>query len=186
MSRKLSAAPCAGLTLIELVIVLAVLSIVVMVTATPMRNVIEATRLRSEAARVQLAINLARSEAVARNLPISLCPSSYSRSQELKCDGDYRDGWLVFAGAGRKAGSKVEQAELIRAFEPMPDGYWLSKRSGTALLDSSFTYFADGTAQGNLTMMVCSARSSDTWSVVINQVGRARLARNWGSCPSAV
>jgi len=187
-SRKLRRARNSAFTLIELLVVVAVVSILLLMGAPPMHNLIAGAQLRSEAARLQLAVNLARSEAVARNAPVSLCPSSYSRSGQLRCSGDYAGGWLVFSNPGRDSQLDAASDKLIRAFEPMPAGYWLSNRAGTNHVTTALTYYPDGATRRNLTLMVCAGRSTavDSWSVVINQVGRARLARRWGDCPAQV
>ena len=66
--------------------------------------------MRAEAHRLLGAINLARSEAVLRNRPVSLCPSEISRTGVAQCSGNYAGGWLV--GGLFVAWAKMDTTQL--------------------------------------------------------------------------
>ena len=70
-----------GLTLVELMITLVILSVTVTMATPAMRQLLDGSRLRTETSRLLDAINLARSEAVFRNIPVSLCPSAMAASR---------------------------------------------------------------------------------------------------------
>ena len=90
-----------GLTLIELMITLVILGVSVTVAAPAMQQLIHGNRLRTETSRLLDAINLARSEAVLRNIPVSLCPSTMADSGRALCAGEFADGWIVFTNRNR-------------------------------------------------------------------------------------
>ncbi len=94
-------------TLIELMIVLMVIAITLSLSAPLMQDLLQGNRLRSESIRFLRAINLARSEAVMRNSPVSICPSAMAVTGKVQCSGTYVDGWIVFANADKQEEAKV-------------------------------------------------------------------------------
>lgn len=183
MNRMFPPGPAPGFTLVELLIVVAVLAVVLLLAVPSMSSLVHGTRLWVEAGRLQLAVNLARAEAVKRNAPVSLCPSRFARGGALACDGDFSDGWIVFANPGRSNRPAKSGDTLIRAFGPAPGGYRVTGQDAKPL-STVLTYYSDGATRRNLTLMVCPppAVTRDSWSVVINRVGRPRLARGWRGC----
>lgn len=183
MDRMSIRKPARGLTLVELMLVVALLAIFTVVAVPGFQGLQQRTQMRSEATRLLAALNLARSEAVRRNLPVSLCPSSYAVSGVLACDGDYRGGWIVFNNPDR--GPDVAPGSLVQAYAPMHPQLQLSNRNGTLLTDELITFLPDGSAGRNRTLMICSLAQPRlaSWSLVMNIVGRSRLVRGWGECP---
>jgi len=171
-----------GLTLIELLLVLVVLAISLQVVVPGMQQLIRGNRLRTEAGRLLAALNLARSEAVIRNAPVSLCPSAMAGTGVPGCAGAFSRGWMVFTDPDRN-GVFDPGEEPIRAFEALPAGYALTDRSGGA---AGITYLPDGSSRRNRTLLLCPppGRQPDSWSVVLNSVGRARAVRAAEPCPA--
>lgn len=177
-----------GLTLIELMITLVILGVTVAVATPAMQQLIHGSRLRTETSRLLDAVNLARSEAVLRNIPVTLCPSAMAVSGVAACGGRFADGWIVFTNRNRDPVVDADSDEVIRVFEAIPSGYSLTNLAGTAAAQEPVTYLPDGSSRRNLSLLVCSPRSYrlQPWTVVLNTVGRARAARGEGQCPPAV
>ena len=72
-----------GFTVIELMIVVAILAILTAVAVPGMRNLIQAQRVKTAAFDVYAGLSLARSEAIKRNTSVTLTPTS----------GDWAKGW---------------------------------------------------------------------------------------------
>jgi len=64
---------CRGFSLVELLLVIVVLGVVLAFAIPSMRSMIQNNRLKSATSTLIMALNLARSEAVARNKPVILC-----------------------------------------------------------------------------------------------------------------
>lgn len=185
MDRMSSKFKAGGLTLIELMITLAILAVTVTAAAPAMQQLVHGSALRTQASRLLDAINLARSEAVLRNIPVTLCPSTMAVSGQPTCAGRFADGWIVFTNRNRDGVVDAESDEVIRAFEALPTGYSLTNLAGTRAASDPITYLPDGSSRRNLSLLVCSPGSYrlEPWTVVLNNVGRARAARGEGQCP---
>ena len=67
----------------------------------------------------------------------------------------------------------------------MPETLTLTNRAATRNASEKIVYQPDGTSRRNRTLMICSTVRPDvpSWSVVMNVIGRPRMARGWGECP---
>lgn len=101
-----------GLTIVELLIILAVIAIVVMISVPGSTVVLEHYRLKAASADLASSMNLAKQEAMLRNSTVKVCPSSNGRF--CRSDGDWNHGWLVFSD-GNGDGT-VQEIEFIDSF----------------------------------------------------------------------
>lgn len=188
MDRMLPGSGDRGLTLIELLVTLAVLAVTLVMGAPSLQRLVHGNQLRAEAGRLVTAINLARSEAIIRNLPVSVCPSRMAATGSSTCSGDYTGGWIVFSNRDLDREVDADTDEVIRAFESIPSGYTLTNRAGTRSVSELITYLPDGSSRRNRTLLVCAPgeRGNRSWSIVLNLVGRARVAKGEGTCPAAL
>ena len=181
MSSEQSAA--FGLTLIELLIVLLILGVTLAFGGPAMRQLVYGMQVSSEISRLMGAVNLVRSEALRLNQAVTMCPSSMAETGDAVCTGDFSDGWIIFANHNR---DKVLNAEdqLIRVFEALPAGFTITNRKGTIPASERITFLSDGSSRRNRTLLVCAPDASNITarSLVMNIVGRPRLARDWGAC----
>ena len=102
-----------------------------------------------------------------------------------RCEGSYADGWIIFHN---RDGDRVVDPEdaVIRVFEALPAGYAITNRLGTRLANTILTYKPDGSSGRTRSLLFCSPDGGGLPSraVVLSNVGRPRLARDWGQCPS--
>jgi type IV fimbrial biogenesis protein FimT len=158
-----------GYTLVELVVVLAVLAVL---TAWGVPNFGHFSRNAARTGEVNQfiqAVYLARSEAIKRNGVVSLCPSRDGES----CDpgGPWHQGWLVFVNLDRDSPANREaDEELLQVYPPWESGQIAANR--TTL---SFRPFGQSGVTATLTF--CDDRgSAEARAVIISQTGRPRLA----------
>lgn len=187
MDRTSTTIPEAGLTLVEMMLALVVLAILATAAAPAMRALLQGNQLRLESHRLLAALNLARSEAILRNAPVSLCPSPMATTGVAACAGTYEDGWLVYTNADRDRVVDAGTDEVIRVFEGMAAGYSLTNRTGTRSAFELINYLPDGSSRSNRTLLFCppSPVSAPSRSIIINAVGRARLVTGGIPCPVA-
>ena len=108
-----------GLTLIELMVTLAVLSILILVAAPAFREAIMNVRMSALANDLMADLALARSEAIKQGRTVMICPSP---APHTACSGtDWKVGWMVFVDAdndGRWDNTAAERG--FKSREPAP------------------------------------------------------------------
>lgn len=87
-----------GFTLLELLILVAVMAILLSVAVPSFFSAIQNSRMTAQANDLVTAFQLARSEALKRNVPISICASDTSAATPT-CGSDWSEGWLVIIDA---------------------------------------------------------------------------------------
>jgi type IV fimbrial biogenesis protein FimT len=157
----------AGFTLIEALVVLAVVSLLVTIALPAFQGSLLRTRAIGTMHLLSTDLAVARSAAIQRRQAVIACP----RATDNRCSevGDWSGGWVVFMDPdGNRQPDRP--GEILR----------VSQASGTLRLPSSrrfVRYQADGRSAGtNLTIHVCS-RHGLLGDVVVNNLGRVRTAK---------
>ena len=174
---------CQGITLVESMVVVAILGILAAIAVPSFKSTIESSRRTTYANQLLEDLALARSEAIKRGVRVVVCPSSDGTS----CSGSssWASGWITYAD---KNGNNALNSDdtIIRVHEALnlPSG-WVAKDNSTAGNYASFRPL--GTVQTNL--RVCMLASTDFSScneagigslskytnVVITDMGRVRI-----------
>lgn len=158
-----------GITLIEMIIALAVASILATAAAPAFGNLIQKSRAQAARSALVTALNTARMTAVTKLSHVVVCPS---RDQQY-CDHstEWQDGWIVFLDADHD-GRRTEDEALVTVAGAEPDGVTILSTAGR----THVTYRMDGTSGGsNVTFTVCDRRGADdAGAIVINNAGRVR------------
>lgn len=145
----------AGFTLIELIITVAVAAIVLTLGVPSFREIISNNRLTAGANEMVAALHLARSEAVKRNVRVTLCKSADGAT--CAASGGYEQGWIVFVDRNSNGAVNAGE-EVIRSYGALPGGMTLL---GGANVGNVISYVAAGVAQ-QLNGTLLSATSADT------------------------
>lgn len=172
-STDRSSAPL-GMTVIELLIIVAALAVVIMLAVPGSSMLIEHYRLKAASGDLVNGLNLARGEAIKRGSTVRVCPSSNGRF--CRSDGDWAQGWLVYSD-GNGDGT-VQDIELIRAFEA-PNANVRVIASGATEWTAGFTVAGlvpvDGSDSGEF--ILCHAGSDrNSRTILIESEGWVSLA----------
>jgi type IV fimbrial biogenesis protein FimT len=174
--------PSAGLTLIELVVTLAVVSILLGVAAPSFVSMSKSNRVSVEVNSFVSDLQYARSEAVKRGLPVTLCASSSGTS----CLGSssWHAGWIVFPDP--TASGVVAAGETpLRSRAAFVSGDTFVATPGVAALTYSRDGFALNLPAGGTTLILHTSplNSAATRCLAITLVGRhAVQSAGTGSC----
>jgi type IV fimbrial biogenesis protein FimT len=187
-----------GYTLIELMSMLAVVSILVSV-GLPMLNVFfDSNRMVSNTNDLVAGLNIARSEAIKQQIRVTLCQSADSAS--CTGSGQWEDGWIVFQDPNGNA--TVDGGERILRLNAAVDGQVTIRSNDVGNLIASSVSFTsrglpkalNGGAQSG-TFRICDKRglkvnadgvSTVARGVVLSPSGKVRSSNqlaNIASCP---
>jgi type IV fimbrial biogenesis protein FimT len=168
-----------GVTLTELLAVVAILSVLLSGAAAGWSKVGASMRLTSYSNVLVSQLNLARSESIKRNGRVVMCKSADGAA--CAATGGWEQGWVVFHDANNN-GSREPGEALIRRGEALPAGYRILGNEMVARYVSfspfGGTRLASGAFQaGTITVCKKSEGASEGRLVVINSVGRPRVQR---------
>lgn len=155
-----------GFTLVELMITLAVAAVLAAIAAPAFNQLALGSTLRSHANDLAAGALLARSEAIKRNQPVTLCASSNGTA----CTGSWSSGWIVMTGSGA----------VLQAHAPAASGYVVTST------EASIVFQPSGVGATAATLTVCRATPSvgnQERVVDISVAGRAKVRKTTtGSC----
>jgi len=167
--------PQQGLTLLELTIVVAITAIVAAAAAPSFKAVVDARRLDSAATRLAADVQLARSEAIARNRPLRL--SLFTGSGE-SC-------WIVHSGAAADCRCSEAAGAVCSGGARTIKGVTLADAERVSVAGNVASIVFDplhGTSTPTGTLRIVGARGSAVHHIV-NVVGRVRSCSPEGAVP---
>lgn len=154
----------------ELLITVAILSVLLAVAIPSFQAQLDLWRVKSRAQDLLGAVMMARSAAITSGQPVRLCP--WNDVAGL-CEGVFTQGFAVVDEGGQPLRVYAQRSGLD-----------VRNKAGTREEAAVITWNAQGLGDRNLTLSVCGAQPQSNVALVLNRVGRPRLVKNWGSCPS--
>ena len=177
-----------GITLIELVIAIALLSILLTIGVPSFSNLIASNHLVTKNNLFVSDLNTARSEAIRRGRSVSVCKSSDGANCSTDAAVGYEAGWIMFAEqpahlTGSTLGSRdVNNEDLLRVQPAMASAYTLR---GSRRFSNFISYLPSGElanpGAGNTSdhFILCRDRLLDrARAVFVISTGRIHLARD--------
>ncbi|MCK5829671.1 MAG: GspH/FimT family pseudopilin [Methylococcales bacterium] len=158
---------CNGFTLIELMVTLAISGIVMSIGIPSFDQIIKNNRLTTNINELVISLNLARSEAVKRNQPVTIRKSGL----------EWEQGWTIFTdldGDGIKESGDI----LLRTYTALPDNFTLRS---TPSYTNRITFRQSGKSV-NGSFVLCEnsdgnniPEENSSRLMVVNNVGRVRM-----------
>lgn len=155
-----------GFSLIEMMVAIAVMSILLLVALPSFQATMLSAKLRSYSNELVASVYLARSEAIKSNSVVTMCASSTGTS----CEGEWGQGWIVLNN----------DDAIIQSHGALASGYKINSE------ESKITFLSTGIGATQTTLTVCRSApaSGDQERVVtISATGRPSVVRTTeGSC----
>jgi type IV fimbrial biogenesis protein FimT len=159
-----------GFTLIELMVALAVAALLFAIGVPMLRDVTLGSRLSAAANDLLASVQLARSEAIKRNLAVTLCASDDGAT--CAAAGGWELGWIVVDGAGT----------VIQLQSAQPAGYRMTQAGGT--LPLTFQPIGIGASPAVITVCRFDPLGSQERVLTVRTSGSAQVtATTAGACP---
>lgn len=164
----------AGMTLLELLMVVTIAGVLMGVAAPAATELRDRAVLRSAMHLLHADLNFARGEAIRRRAYVSLCPSRDGRSCS---DDDWQAGWIVFEDAPRSGEPHGER--ILRVQPALSDRLAII---GNAPVRRHVGFSALGVTRarnGALlmgTFRLCHTRRDAGHALIVNRSGRIRRA----------
>lgn len=178
-----------GITLLELVITISIAAILMAIGVPSFRDFMASRAVTSHVSDLAGSIRLARSEAIKRAAPVTLCRTEDPMADDLACNntnnGDWSTGWIMFVD--RNANGTIDDGEFVIKIQQSYDNSGGIVRSGGA---NTILFQPSGistNAQGNFLFRPkldsgASAYSSLSNRMCVSSSGSTRLIHGDGAC----
>lgn len=160
-----------GVTIVELIIVLFVLSVLMGYGMPWAARCIDELRWKSAVSDAYVAVLTARSRALEGGVATTICPMA----SDLLCGGSWEGRWLLFLDRNQN-GNVDGTDEVLRVFDDMRISGGVSWRSFRNL--SYMQFSRDGLAyDSNGTLLFCDREGRPGWDrkLIISRSGRPRI-----------
>lgn len=168
----------AGFTLIEAIVVLAILIILAAVVIPGMSGFIFDSRVSGNVNEFIGAITLARTEAVKRGTLVTMCISSNADQEGATCStgGDWAAGWIIFqeSSTSTSVGTRESNEPVILRRGALVAGVTAPARPSTSVM--TFNSLGEPVGSGTAILAVdFSDNNKNPRKVCINRNGRVRV-----------
>ncbi len=160
-----------GFTLQELVISLAIGGGVT-TGATGLYSMVQEAKVVTATNEIVAHINLARSEAITRGYEVAVCANANAECRTRNGETSWQDGYRVYANTD---GDNIRDDDepILRVHNGHGAGITVRSNRGGKL-----TFKPEGMSPGStITVAVCGARPNQARYIVVQNGGRARVAR---------
>jgi type IV fimbrial biogenesis protein FimT len=161
-----------GFSLIELLVTLAVASILLAIASPSLASFFRVNRIAGASNDVVLTLQLARAEAARRGRPVSACRSTDGAT--CATGTDWGDGWIVFqdANATGTPSPSGAGAELIRVFQPLDGPLSVEGPNFARFLADGSSNATGGEVRFDVRVEGCTG--TQRRQVFLNRIGRVR------------
>ncbi|MCA0196587.1 MAG: GspH/FimT family pseudopilin [Proteobacteria bacterium] len=175
--RKDAPGHAPGFSLVEATAVLAVVSILLGLALPGLQDVVRRQRGATALHLISTQLAQARTTAIARRTPVTVCPSL--GDGRCRAEPDWSAGWLVYRDVRRRDQPQSSGDILYEARRPLHGSVQARASVGRVRV----RYQPDGRSGGNnLTIRVCVGASAGG-EVIVNNVGRVRSKRSPAGTP---
>ncbi len=172
-----------GFTLTELVITLAVGSILLNLAVPSFSVMVQNNQMTTQLNEFVSTLHIARSEAVKRNRTVIVCATDDPQADPLACTpgANWESGWLVFADVDGDDALAANAGECAAGQDCLVAVYAgvgpTSTLRGDGALSGAIAYLPHGASDDSGTFTLCDPRGAESAkAVVVSMTGRPRAS----------
>ena len=162
-----------GYTLIELLVTLAVFSILALNVFPNLSSLLAQERSIVLTNNLAGALAYARSESVTKNIMIITCQSN--NGSECNRSGNWHNGWIIFTDINNNKQREPEET-LLRVYPSVNNGTQ-AIFNGALNRDHYLQYKPSGRAYPNGSFLICNPNIGIGKALIMTQSGRLRLSK---------
>jgi type IV fimbrial biogenesis protein FimT len=183
MQRVRRASSSSGFTIVELMVVVAIAAILAAIALPSFNSSMRSSRVTSQTNDFLTAINLARTEAIARSRGVTVCAADTAAGTPVACGTAWSQGWVVIVDTAQGASapdaiSVGATGNLLRSWAPTA-GVQITAQSGAPYL--RFSRRGDMTQPDLETVFTVkpsdSCTSQQQRQILVQTMGRATSSR---------
>ncbi len=165
-----------GFTVIELMLVVAVMGVMAMIALPAFNEMVQNNRRVSSVNDFLASMHIARSEAITRGQRVSVCRSNATRTACAGAAGGWRHGWLVFSDFDGNGAINGDD-EILSTGGPLRGNFNMTSSEFTSHMTfqpSGRVRAASGDNFGE--MLLCEGTEAEaTRVIIIERTGRPRV-----------
>jgi len=147
-----------GVTLIEALVTLAVISVVLAIGVPAVRDIVATNRMSAAANDLVTSLHLSRAEAGRRSEQTVICATAAWDSPAATCDGgNLADGWMVFVDSNPRNSARDAGEPIVLGHEPLGTGIDLTSPD---LVRFSSLGIASTDVPGDINFLLCDQRGN--------------------------
>lgn len=167
----LTRARSVGASLVELMTMLSVMAVLLAAAVPGVYQLLLNTRLSDQASLFMRSLSLARSEALRRNLTVSVCATTDQAT--CSAGANWESGWIVFVDPNRNGVYDPGEPAPLRIYQPLRPDYTLRGSTGVT---SSIRFDSSGMPSTAGRFVLCHSNVlGPARAVFVNAVGRINL-----------
>lgn len=169
-----------GFTLIEVLLVTALLAVVLVIGIPALRTLQANIGVAAESSRLLSLLRFTRAQAAVSRHNTVLCGRAVAEHTP-GCAPAGADGWLAFVDRDGDGAFDAGADTLLRELPPPSQPLAVVDRDGDPV-SGAIAFRPDGAALRALTMALCAPGATRSRELVISMTGRVRTARVGGPC----
>lgn len=169
-----------GVSLIEILVTLAIAGILSSLAVPSFKSTILDNRLNSQISSLMSHVNRARSEAIKRNVRVTLCKSPDGAT--CTKTGNWNQGWIVFVESSNENGRRDAGETILQTHGPLKGNNTMTVTGNISdyisFVGNGFSRTASGAIQTG-SIALCDGRKDDSKAraIQVSATGRSQTSR---------